>query len=72
MFFLKEYVFVYQAFGKYMWDEGGDKISDMVLAQVDNALANKVYNKIWSELSETEKWYMGSIVIVIYKHYLYR
>lgn len=72
MFFSKEYVFAYQAFGKYMWDEGGDKISDMVLAQVDNALANKVYNKIWSELSETEKWYMGSIVIVIYNHYLYR
>ena len=58
----KGYAFAYQAFGKYMWDEGGDKISDMVLAQVDNALANKVYNKIWSELSETEKWYMGFIV----------
>ncbi len=41
-FFSKEYAFAYQAFGKYMWDEGGDKISDMVLAQVDNALASKV------------------------------
>ena len=40
--FLKEYDFAYQAFGKNMWDEGGDKITDMVLAQVDNALANKV------------------------------
>ena len=49
-------------FGKYMWDAGGGKISDMVLAQVDNALAVKVYNKIWSERTETEKWYMSFIV----------
>lgn len=58
----KGYAFAYQAFGKYMWDDGGGKISDMVLAQVDNALAVKVYNKIWSELTETEKWYMSFIV----------
>ena len=58
----KGYAFAYQVFGKYMWDAGGDEISDMVLAQVDNALAIKVYNKLWSELSDTEKWYMSFIV----------
>lgn len=58
----KGYAFAYQVFGKYMWDAGGDEISDLVLAQVDNALAIKVYNKLWSELSDTEKWYMSFIV----------
>ena len=58
----KGYAFAYQVFGKYMWDAGGKEVSDLVLAQVDNALATKVYNKLWSELSETEKWYMSFIV----------
>ena len=58
----KGYAFAYQVFGKYMWDNGGEEITDMVLAQVDNALAVKVYNKLWSELTETEKWYMSFII----------
>ena len=58
----KGYAFAYQVFGKYMWDAGGDEITDLVLAQVDNALATKVYNKLWSELTDVEKWYMSFIV----------
>ncbi len=58
----KGYAFAYQAFGKYMWDSKGTKITDMVLAQVDEALAEKVYKKIWSELSPNEKWFLTFIV----------
>ena len=58
----KGYAFAYQAFGKYMWESGGKDISKTVLAQVDEALAEKVYNKIWSELRDKEKWYLGYIV----------
>ena len=56
------YAFGYQAFGKYMWESGGKEISKTVLAQVDEALAEKVYDKIWSELRDKEKWYLGYIV----------
>ncbi|MBQ4462902.1 MAG: hypothetical protein II915_00645, partial [Eubacterium sp.] len=58
----KGYAFAYQAFGMYMWDSHGKEITDMVLAQVDYALAEKVYNKIWSELTPTDKWYLQYIV----------
>jgi hypothetical protein len=56
------YAFGYQAFGKYMWESGGKEISKTVLAQVDEALAEKVYDKIWSELRDKEKWYLSYIV----------
>lgn len=58
----KGYAFAYQAFGKYMWETGEKKISKTVLALVDEALAEKVYDKIWSELREKEKWYLSFIV----------
>lgn len=58
----KGYAFAYQAFGKYMWESGTKDISKTVLAQVDEALAAKVYDKIWSELREKEKWYLSFIV----------
>lgn len=45
----KGYAFAYQAFGKYMWESKEKEISPIVLAQVDEALAQKVYDKIWSE-----------------------
>ena len=57
----KGYAFAYQAFGKFMWDEKAKSITPMVMAKVDEALAVKVYNKIWSELTEKDKWYMNFI-----------
>ena len=36
----KGYAFAYQAFGKFMWESGGTEITDMVLAQVDEALSD--------------------------------
>ncbi|MBQ6462700.1 MAG: hypothetical protein IJJ59_05215 [Pseudobutyrivibrio sp.] len=58
----KGYAFAYQAIGKYMWESGDKQISKTVLALVDEALAEKVYDKIWSELREKEKWYLSFIV----------
>ncbi|MBR5635500.1 MAG: hypothetical protein IKW81_01040 [Pseudobutyrivibrio sp.] len=58
----KGYAFAYQAFGKYMWESGEKEISKSVYALVDEALAVKVYDKIWSELREKEKWYLSFIV----------
>ena len=58
----KGYAFAYQAFGKYMWDEKSKTITPMVLARVDDALAQKVYDKIWSELTPKDRWYLGFIV----------
>lgn len=58
----KGYAFAYQAFGKYMWDSKGKEISPIVLAQVDEALAQKVYDKIWSELTPKDRWYLSFIV----------
>lgn len=58
----KGYAFAYQAFGKYMWESGEKKITAMVLAQVDEALYQMVYKKIWSELRPQDKWFMEFIV----------
>ena len=44
-----------------MWEEKAKTITPMVLAKVDEALAVKVYDKIWSELTEKDKWYMNFI-----------
>lgn len=57
----KGYAFAYQAFGKYMWEEKAKTITPTVVAKVDEALAIKVYDKIWSELKERDKWYMNFI-----------
>ncbi len=58
----KGYAFAYQAFGKYMWESSDKTINDMVLAQVDEALSLKVYDKIWSELRPQDKWFLSFIV----------
>ena len=57
----KGYAFAYQAIGKYMWDSVSKTITDDVLAKVDEALAEKVYNKIWSELTPIDKEYIQFI-----------
>ena len=62
VYMTKGYPFAYQALGKYMWDTKSDCISEEVLALLDEALSEKVYKKIWSELSPTDKWFMQFIV----------
>ncbi|MCR5603435.1 MAG: hypothetical protein K6G27_07015 [Lachnospiraceae bacterium] len=58
----KGYAFAYQALGKYMWESGEKTITEEVLAKLDEALSEKVYQKIWSELSANVKWYLTYIV----------
>lgn len=58
----KGYAFAYQAFGKYMWESAKKEITDEVLIRVDEALATKVYEKVWSELAPRDKWFLGFIV----------
>ena len=58
----KGYPFAYQAMGKYIWEEKTHKITDSVLVKFDEALSHYVYKKMWSELSEKDKWFMSFIV----------
>jgi len=58
-FMTKGYAFAYQAFGKYMWSERAKEITEVVLALVDEALKEKVYDKIWSELADNDREYMS-------------
>lgn len=57
----KGYPFAYQALGKYVWENPTHELCDYVLAELDEALAAKVYDKIWSELTDTDRWYMTFI-----------
>lgn len=58
----KGYALAYQALGKYMWDLNAQDITEEVLALLDEALAEKVYRKIWSELAPRDKWFLEYIV----------
>lgn len=58
----KGYAFAYQAFGKYMWESGEKTITEDVLILVDEALREKVYEKVWSELSPKDRWFLSYIV----------
>lgn len=58
----KGYAFAYQALGKYMWDSKSKEITEDVLILLDEALAEKVYKKIWSELAPKDKWFLQYIV----------
>ena len=55
------YAFAYQALGKYLWEDKDHKMSVEVLAKYDEALSHYIYEKIWSELSQKDKWYMTFI-----------
>ena len=55
----KGYPFAYQALGKYVWDSEERHLSERVLIRLDEALAHYVYNKIWSELSEMDRFYLS-------------
>ena len=56
------YAFAYQALGKYMWQTGAKELTEEVLALFDEALSEKVYQKIWSELTPKERWFLSFIV----------
>lgn len=58
----KGYPFAYQAMGKYVWDDEHHEVNDSVLGKFDEALSHYVYKKMWSELSEKDKWFMSFIV----------
>lgn len=57
----KGYAFAYQALGKYVWEDEGHSLSDEVLRKLDDALAEKVYNKLWSELAPKDQWFLEFI-----------
>ncbi|MBR6381978.1 MAG: ATP-binding protein [Lachnospiraceae bacterium] len=57
----KGYAFAYQALGKYMWEKKEKEITEEVLALFDEVLADKVYDKIWEELTPKDRWYLGYI-----------
>ncbi len=58
----KGYAFAYQALGKFMWDLNEKELTEEVLVLLDEALAEKVYKKIWSELAPKDKWFLKYIV----------
>lgn len=57
----KGYPVAYQIVGKYMWENGEKRITDEYLWSVDKSLERYVYSKIWSELSDKDKWYLSYI-----------
>lgn len=57
----KGYAFAYQVLGKYVWEAEEKTLSEEVLMRFDEALERYVYDKIWSELSATDKWYLTFI-----------
>ena len=57
----KGYPFAYQALGKYVWDSEDHKLTEDVLMHFDEALEAYVYNKIWAEMSEKDRFFMSFI-----------
>ena len=57
-FLTKGYAFAFQALGKYMWETKAETVNNMILAYFDQALSEKVYEKIWSELSRADREYL--------------
>ena len=58
----KGYAFAYQALGRYVWEEPEHAVTETVLAKFDEAIGEYVYDKIWSELTPTEKWYLSFLI----------
>lgn len=57
----KGYAFAYQVLGKYVWESKEKAVTEEILLKFDEALERYVYDKIWSELSDTDKWYLKFI-----------
>lgn len=49
------YAYAYQVLGNLMWDNKEKKITEDVINQFDQYLAEYVYDKLWDGLSEKEK-----------------
>ena len=58
----KGYSFAFQVLGYLMWESKSKEIDD-VLPQYDQYLDEYIYDKIWSEMSETDKKVVGYIAI---------
>ena len=61
-FMTKGYAYAYQTLGKYMWDSKEETMTSEVLRAFDNVLSEKVYKKIWRELTPKDKWFLSFIV----------
>ena len=57
----KGYPFAYQVLGKYVFEEKNHLVTDEVIIKFDIAMATYIYDKIWSELSAVDKWYLKFI-----------
>lgn len=57
----KGYPVAYQIAGKYMWESSDRNISPEFIKHFDNALARYCYDKIWSELSDKDKYFLSFI-----------
>ena len=55
------YPFAYQALGKYVWESPKHELTEQVIEKYDKALATYVYSKMWTEMSEKDRWFMGFI-----------
>ena len=61
-FMTKGYAYAYQTLGKYMWDCKEKTMTSEVLRAFDDVLSEKVYKKIWSELTPKDKWFLSFII----------
>lgn len=55
----KGYPFAYQVLGKYIWEDEKHELTEEVLARFDVAMAQYAYDKIWSELSKQDRFYLS-------------
>ena len=58
----KGYAYAYQTFGYYMWESEDKTLSNLMLSKVDYVLSEKVYKKIWNELTSKDKWYLSYVI----------
>jgi DNA-binding MarR family transcriptional regulator len=49
----------YQALGRYAWFEKDHKLTNHVFSQFDDVLKEYVYEQIWTELTENERYYLS-------------
>ncbi|SDB69296.1 hypothetical protein [Butyrivibrio sp. INlla16] len=53
------YAVAYQALGRYAWFEKDHKLTNHVFSQFDDVLKEYVYEQIWTELTENERYYLS-------------
>ena len=62
-FLTKGYPLAFQILGYVIWESGDIKISNKILEEFDQRIADVAYTKIWSELSKNDK----KVIIAIEK-----